>query len=143
MVHIDADTTTEPGAVRLYVQGQLDLDAACAFGEAMNRAACLRWPVELNLGEVDFIDGCGLSMLMDATRRARRAGRQLTIVDPSRCVCRLIEITHTADALPSLSVRQETRPIDAEDEIAGQPAAVAGTPAVMGRPAVGTPAFRT
>jgi anti-sigma B factor antagonist len=102
MVHIDADTTTEPGVVRLQVCGQLDLLARGVFGEALSWAARLRQPVEVDLGKIDFIDGAGLSMLMEARRRALSAGRRLTIVGASRCVRRLIEITNTADSLPLL-----------------------------------------
>jgi anti-anti-sigma factor len=104
MVHIDTDTTTKPRVVRLLVQGQLDLAAVGAFGEALMRATRLRWPVELDLAQIDFIDGCGLSMLMNAMSRAQRAGREIVIVDASRYVRRLIEITDTADRLPPLLI---------------------------------------
>ena len=103
MVHIDTDTITKPRVVRLLVQGQLDLTAVGAFGEALTRATRLRRPVEIDLAQIDFIDGCGLSMLMNATSRARRAGHELAIVDASRNVRRLIEVTDTADRLPPLT----------------------------------------
>jgi anti-sigma B factor antagonist len=109
MVHIDTDTTTEPGVVRLYVRGQLDMLARGVFGEALTWAARLRRPVEVDLGKIDFIDGAGLSLLMEARRRARSAGRRLTIVGASRCVRRLIEITNTADSLPLLTRPPATR----------------------------------
>ena len=128
MVQIDADTTTEPEAVRLYVQGQLDLDAVGACGEALTWAARLGCPVEINLGKIDFIDGSGLSMLMDAKLRARRVGHRLTIVDASRCVCRLIEITDTADRLPPFSPSQESRRAKAEGEMTGAAPEAVGTP---------------
>jgi anti-anti-sigma factor len=102
MVHIATDTTTKPDAVGVFVRGQLDLTAASAFREGLTRATRTSRAVELHLGSVDFIDGCGLSMLMDAIARARRAGRELRIVDASRCVCRLIDITDTADSLAPL-----------------------------------------
>jgi anti-anti-sigma factor len=104
MVHIATDTTTEPETVGVFVRGQLDLTAASAFREGLTRATRTSRAVELHLGRVDFIDGCGLSMLMDAISRARRAGRELRIVDASRCVCRLIDITDTADSLALLPV---------------------------------------
>jgi anti-anti-sigma factor len=100
MVHIDADTTSEPGVVRLHVRGQLDLLARGVFAEALAWAARLPRPVEVDLGKIDFIDGTGVSMLVEARRRALSAGRGLTIVAASRCVRRLIEITNTADSLP-------------------------------------------
>jgi anti-anti-sigma factor len=113
MVHIDADTS-EPGVVRLYVYGQLDLLAASAFREAFAWAARLRRPVEVDLDRIDFIDGSGLNMLMEARRRALSAGRRLTIVGASRCVRRLIEITNTADSLPLLPRGQVSRRMSAE-----------------------------
>lgn len=108
MVHIATDTSTKPDAVGLFVRGQLDLTAMSAFRESLMRATRMRRPVEVHLGYVDFIDGCGLSMLMDAIDRARRAGRELRIVDASRCVRRLIEITDTADRLAPLPATAAT-----------------------------------
>jgi anti-anti-sigma factor len=136
MVHIDADTTTEPGVVRLYVRGQLDLLARGVFGEAVTWAARLRRPVEVDLGKIDFIDGAGLSMLMEARRRALSAGRRLTIIGASRCVRRLIEITNTADSLPLLTRPSTTRRTSVRSG-ANVRARTAGR-----RPAVGRRPFR-
>ncbi|MFZ1153897.1 MAG: STAS domain-containing protein [Solirubrobacteraceae bacterium] len=128
MVHIDTDTTTKPKVVRLLVQGQLDLTAVGAFGEALTRATGLPWPVEINLAQIDFIDGCGLSMLMNAMSRARRAGCELAIVDASRYVRRLVEITGTADRLPPL-LGAEGPSARVDEELARRALAVVGAPA--------------
>jgi anti-anti-sigma factor len=136
MVHIDADTTAKPGVVRLCVQGQLDLGATSSFGEVLAWAARLRRPVEMNLTRIDFIDGSGLSMLMDARSRALRAGHELTIVGVSRCVRRLIEITDTADCLPPIPPDLESRRVGAGKGMTGE------APEAVGSPAVGTPVFR-
>ncbi len=101
MVHIA--TTVQPGAIRLSVQGQFDLTAVVAFDEALRRAARSRDLVEIDLARVDFIDGSGLSTLMAAERRARRARYRLKIVAASRYVRRLIDITDTADRVSPLS----------------------------------------
>jgi len=101
MVRIDADTTNSR-SVRLRVRGQLDLEATGALGQALARAGMLRRPVALDLGEVDFIDGSGLSLVMDAYSRALCTGCELTIVGASRCVRRLVAITGAADRLPPL-----------------------------------------
>jgi anti-anti-sigma factor len=118
MVHIDTDTTTTPRAVRLFVQGQLDLTAVSSFSQALIRATRLRRPVELDLDKVDFIDGCGLSMLMNAMGRARRVGFELRIVNASRYVRRLIEITGTADRLPPIEPGSEGRRAQTDSELA-------------------------
>jgi anti-anti-sigma factor len=129
MVQIDTDATTKPNAVRLLFQGQLDLAAVSAFNMALIRATRLRRPVELNLAQIDFIDGCGLSMLMNAMSRARRAGYELTIVEASRYVRRLIEITDTGDRLPPLVPGSGARAAQVEDDLAGKTLRAVRTPA--------------
>jgi anti-anti-sigma factor len=116
MVHIDTDTT-QPNAVRLLVQGQLDLTAVSAFNAALTGAARLRRPVQLDLVKIDFIDGCGLSMLMSAMSRARRVGCELMIVAASRQVRRLIEITGTADRLPPLRLERNAHRARADRQL--------------------------
>jgi anti-anti-sigma factor len=101
MVHIH--TSTRPAATRLAVRGQLDMTTMSAFDEALARAARSGGPVEIDLGEVEFIDGSGLSVLMDAESRARQASHELTIVAASRSVRRLIDFTDTADSVPPLA----------------------------------------
>ena len=117
MVHVD--TAIRPGALRLSFQGQLDMTAEGAFNEALTRATRFGRRVEIDLGEVDFIDGSGLSLLIDAERRARRSGRQLTIIDASKPVHRLIEITGTADRLPPLDT-SESRLLTAGVDMPGE-----------------------
>jgi anti-anti-sigma factor len=116
MVRIDTDTSKSQ-AVRLLVRGQLDLTAAGPLGEALRATARSGRTVELDLSHVDFIDGCGLSMLLNATRRSRRGGPQLTIVAVSGCVRRLIEMTETAERLPSLPAVGERAWAKANDEL--------------------------
>jgi anti-sigma B factor antagonist len=100
MVHID--TSTRPTATRLSVQGELDLTTVGALDEALIRAARTGGPVEVDLGGVDFIDGSGLGVLMNAGSRAREAGHELRIVAASRSVRRLIDFTDTADSVSQL-----------------------------------------
>lgn len=71
--------------------------------EALARAARSGTPLEIDLAEVDFIDGSGLSVLMDAESRARRTCHELRIVAASRSVRRLIALTDTADRVSPLS----------------------------------------
>jgi anti-anti-sigma factor len=101
MVHIH--TSTRPTATRLAIRGQLDMTTMGEFDEALTRAAGSGGRVEIDLGEVDFIDGSGLSVLMDAKSRARQAGHKRTIVGASRSVRRLIDFTDTADSVPPLA----------------------------------------
>ena len=105
------------------------MEAVQPFGDVLTRAGLFRGPVALDLSGVDFIDGSGLSLLIDVCSRARRAGRELMILDASRCVCRLIAITDMAERLPPfLSVARSSRGTD-EGEILFEAREFAGTPA--------------
>jgi anti-sigma B factor antagonist len=101
LLHID--TSIQPTVTRLSIKGQLDISAMSALDEALARAADSGGPVELDLGGVDFIDGSGLSVLMDAESRARLTSHELRIVVASRNVRRLIDLTNTADLLSPLA----------------------------------------
>jgi len=97
------DISIQQAATRLSIKGQLDISAMGALDEALARASDSGGPVELDLAEVDFIDGSGLSVLMDAESRARLASHELRIVAASRNVRRLIDFTDTADLLSPLA----------------------------------------
>ncbi len=111
MVHID--TIMQRDAIRLSVRGDLDISAVEAFDEALSEAVRVRDVVEIDLARVDFIDGSGLSSLMNAEHRARRARHRLRIVAASGYVRRLIDITKTSDrlspVLPSADRRRADR----------------------------------
>jgi anti-sigma B factor antagonist len=101
MFHID--TSTQQRGTRLSIRGELDMTTVDALDEALIRAAHTGGLVEVDLGGVDFIDGSGLSALMNAESRAREAGHELRIVAASRNVRRLIDVTDTADSVSRLS----------------------------------------
>ena len=93
--------TASPEAIRLAIWGQLDLLSASALREALAKAIRVNEFVELDLDQVDFIDGHGLSTLMDAESDAPR---RLRIVGASTCVRRLIDVTDTADRVPPFAI---------------------------------------
>src|ERR1700759_980410 len=70
-----------PGTVRIALHGELDLAHAYTFDEGLPPVEGARPPcVVLALGELPFVDPCGLSRLLAARRRARRAGHRLLLV---------------------------------------------------------------
>jgi anti-sigma B factor antagonist len=109
MVHVD--TITRRDTLRLAVQGQLDMNAEGVFNGALTRAGRPGQRVEVDLGEVDFIDGSGLSMLIDAQSHAHRAGYEFVIVGASRPVHRLIEIAGATDHLPPIGAPESREPV--------------------------------
>jgi anti-sigma B factor antagonist len=82
------------GAVRVALQGELDLDHAYTFDEELravegSRPHC----IVLDLRELTFMDSCGLGRLLAARRRARRAGRRLVLVRGGRPIQTLLAMT--------------------------------------------------
>jgi anti-sigma B factor antagonist len=81
------------GAVNLRLRGALDLAYAYRFDDALRRAersapSCL----VLDLRELDFVDSAGISRILAARRRARRAGRRLVLVRGSKAVQRFMQL---------------------------------------------------
>jgi anti-sigma B factor antagonist len=74
---------------RCRVVGELDLASAPALRDHL---AEMDGDIELDCSGVSFIDCSGLSALVDAQRTCQAAGVRLVLVDPSRCVTRLVDL---------------------------------------------------
>ena len=83
------------GAVRVAPRGELDLEHAYTFDEALRKVEEDRRPpcIVLDLRELGFVDSCGIARLLAAQRRARRAGRRLLLVRGPRGIQRLLALT--------------------------------------------------
>jgi anti-sigma B factor antagonist len=83
----------EAGAVSIRLRGALDLAYAYRFDDELRHAerhasSCL----VLDLRELDFVDSAGISRILAARRRARRAGRRLVLVRGSKAVQRFLQL---------------------------------------------------
>jgi anti-sigma B factor antagonist len=81
------------GAVSIRLRGALDLAYAYRFDDELRHAerdasSCL----VLDLRELDFVDSAGISRILAARRRARRAGRRLVLVRGSKAVQRFLQV---------------------------------------------------
>ncbi|HWH95323.1 MAG TPA: STAS domain-containing protein [Baekduia sp.] len=81
------------GAVSIRLRGALDLAYAYRFDDELRRAerdaaSCL----VLDLRGLDFVDSAGISRILAARRRARRAGRRLVLVRGSKPVQRFLQL---------------------------------------------------
>jgi anti-anti-sigma factor len=79
------------GTVLIAPRGELDLAHAYAFDDQLRRVErgaprC----VVIDLRKLNFVDSCGLSRLLAARRRARRAGHRLVLVRGPAAVQRLL-----------------------------------------------------
>ena len=89
-----------PGNLRLV--GELDL---AGVPEVWARLAGVNGDVELDGAGLTFIDASGLRLFVAIQACCRARGARLSIVNPSRCVIRLVDLTGLA---ATLDVRTES-----------------------------------
>ena len=81
-------------APRLAVSGELDMASAPQLAAAI---ANDEWqdgaPPVLELSRLAFMDVSGMRVLLDAARRARRAGGRLVVFNPQPAIRRLFALT--------------------------------------------------
>jgi anti-sigma B factor antagonist len=83
-----------PGTMRIALRGELDLAHAYTFDEELRQVeADEPLCVVLDLRELTFRDSCGLSRLLAARRRARRAGHRLLLVRGPAAIQRVFAIS--------------------------------------------------
>ena len=76
------------------VDGDLDLTNSRHLVDFLGRLSTLaEYPVEVDLSGVEFIDSSGLHALLTAHRLLLERDNTLTIVNPSPCARRLLELT--------------------------------------------------
>ena len=81
----------EDGGVRFRLFGELDLATIPLFESGLDGAA--EAAIVLDLGELTFIDVAGLRAVLSAEIQAREKHQELTLVDGSRPVRKLFELT--------------------------------------------------
>ena len=88
------EAVVEAGVVRIALSGDLDVSTAASVEERLielEDGGAER--VILDLRALDFIDSTGLSLLINADRRGRQAGRRVTIVSGTGAPRRILETT--------------------------------------------------
>lgn len=108
-------------AMLVRVQGSLDLAYAYRFDEALRRAEREGAdPLVVDLRAVEFLDSTGISRLLAARRRARRARHRLVLVRGPERVQRLFAIVALQERFEFVATPEEA--------VGGRPAG--GAPAV-------------
>lgn len=87
------------GFVRLFVSGELDLSTAWYLEESLPRLQQEGAIVIVDVGDLTFMGAAGLRIFLDAARRARSTHGVLVIVNCTRPVRRIFELTSTLDLL--------------------------------------------
>ena len=86
----------------LSIWGELDLLTEPEFRAFLAAVIdCCPGSVELDLGQLNFMDASGLRVIADGTERLSLLGRLLTIRSPSKTVLRVLELTGLADLVSS------------------------------------------
>ena len=96
------------GAVALRMRGALDLAYAYRFDDQLRHAErdasrCL----VLDLRELDFVDSAGISRILAARRRARRAGRRLVLVRGCTAVQRFLQLAALTEHFEFVATPEE------------------------------------
>ena len=90
---LDVEVSRKGGATVVRPQGELDMATVPALREAL---AGRHGPVILDTSGIEFIDGCGLHLLVEADARARQDGMDLMLL-PGPVVERLLGLTGVRD----------------------------------------------
>jgi anti-anti-sigma factor len=101
----------ENGSIRIAMVGELDLATAARAARAIRRAQRDAAEVICDLGDLSFIDVCGLHVLLDASAYARRTGARLCFVHLPVCIHRPLGLVGLGAALEPGRRRQRRPPL--------------------------------
>jgi anti-sigma B factor antagonist len=79
--------------------GELDLASVGQLADVLREAEQRQLDVQLDLGELTFMDSTGLALLIELAQDARANGWNLRMTDPSPAVARVVAMTRTESAL--------------------------------------------
>jgi anti-anti-sigma factor len=94
-VSVEVETEQRDDGWRVVLSGDLDVSSAPSVEQRLVELEQPHPPPDLvlDLRRLSFIDSTGLSLLINADSRARKAGRRVTIVSGSGAPRRLLETT--------------------------------------------------
>jgi anti-sigma B factor antagonist len=91
-----------PEATILRPFGEIDLDTASLFREALTQSVAKEHSVIVDMSGVQYIDSIGIHALGEHAKYCKQHGDLLVLVAPRRPVQKVIRITHLDDAIPVL-----------------------------------------
>ncbi len=90
--------TSDSGRSTAVVSGEIDADNCGEFGEAVRRGVTADGPLDIDMASVGFVDSSGVSELLAIRATFEERGQVVRIVNPSRPVRRVLEVTGLLDA---------------------------------------------
>jgi anti-sigma B factor antagonist len=98
-LHLETVVAHDLTTVHLTVSGEIDVatadDLASAGGQALNRHGVST--LVINMAAVTFMSASGVGALVSINNNARQHGQVVVLVEPSRCVYRILELTGLTD----------------------------------------------
>lgn len=97
---MDVHNSMREGTCLVYVSGEVDVSNADDLRGALNDAlgqGCQR--VEVDLGDVSYIDSTGIGVLVGAARRAAEASQEFIVSHPQHNVARVLMLLGVSDEL--------------------------------------------
>jgi anti-sigma B factor antagonist len=115
------------GSVSVRLRGALDLAYAYRFDDELRHAEReASSTLIIDLRELDFVDSAGMSRILAARRRARRAGRRLVLVRGSFAVQRFLQAAALTEHFEYVSAPEDVIGADAQ----GAPGALQAPPPI-------------
>src|SRR2546423_13467581 len=113
---VDWEASDRSDGVHVQLTGELDISSASGVESRLYEIET-RAPrrLFLDLRRVNFIDSTGLSMIINADGRARKAGRQLTIVSGDGVPRRILRTVGLEERLDVVSELPESDPPAGEE----------------------------
>jgi anti-anti-sigma factor len=107
---LSIEIVPSPDSVTLRLRGEIDMQTAPHLREAALCATSqFSTALHLDMAEVSFMDSTGVEVLVATRRRIDLEGGRLTVVNPSRQVLRVLEVTGI-DRL--VEIKHTPRPAD-------------------------------
>jgi anti-sigma B factor antagonist len=97
LLHVTAQPMEDAIVVR--ATGEIDMSTVDVLRSELETARAQAASVLLDLSGVTFIDSNGLHLLLDESHRSAVSGWGFFVVQPSRAVQRLLEVSGTEDLI--------------------------------------------
>lgn len=100
MVDLTTSLSRSDGTATLVLNGDLDVSSVPRLRDVVQQALATGEPnVELDLGDVGFVDSTGLGVLIGAQRRAEESGQRFVLVSVSPSLQRVLDLTGVREML--------------------------------------------
>lgn len=78
---------------RVLLKGEVDVYTSPGLKRALTHLTAEHQRVEVDLTEVEYLDSCGLAVLLGCEKRAREHAGHVVLVNPSAGIRRVLEVT--------------------------------------------------